>query len=73
MTSIVRPKAVTSWMRSSKIAEASRVHDFKLKILTRPMDLAQSLEEIPLISSDDKLQSNIKQHKEVAQRTTPIK
>jgi len=37
------------------------------------MDLAQSLEEIPLISSDDKLQSNIKQHKEVAQRTTPIK
>ena len=47
--------------------------NFKHKILTRLMGPAHSLEETPRTSSDAKPQSNIKEPKEAAQRTTPIK
>ena len=57
----------------SKTAEASRVLSFLLKMLTLPMGQVLSLLETPPTSSDGKLQSNTKQLKEVAPRTTPIK
>ena len=40
----------------SKIVGASKVHNFKLKMLTQQMDLVQLLGEIRLNSSDGKLQ-----------------
>ena len=67
MTRTARPRATTSRMSSSRIVGALKVHNFKL------MGQVLLAEETPMLNSDAKPQSNIKQRKEVVPRTTLIK